>query len=70
MELALFFPVGAGVGIINPHVKFMIEAWAGAIIIGVGFIKKIKYARAGKNLQELRTSLLILSKLGIDKHYF
>jgi tryptophan synthase alpha subunit len=51
--------VGVGVGIINHHVKFMIEAWAGAIIIGVAFIKKIKHARAGKNLQGLKTSLLI-----------
>jgi tryptophan synthase alpha subunit len=51
--------VGVGVGIINPHVKFMIDAWIGAIIIGVAFIKKIKHVRAGKNLQELKTSLSI-----------
>ena len=52
--------MGVGVGIINPHVKFMIDAWTGAIIIiGVAFIKKIKHVRAGKNLQELKTSLFI-----------
>jgi tryptophan synthase alpha subunit len=51
--------VGVGVGIINPHVKFMIAAWIGAIIIGVAFIKKIKHVRAAKNLQELKTSLSI-----------
>lgn len=58
-KVALCSPVGVGVGIINHHVNFMIEAWAGAIIIGVAFIKKIKHARAGKNLQGLKTSLLI-----------
>jgi len=51
--------VGVGVGIINAHVSFMIDAWAGAIIIGVEFIKKIKHVRTGKNLQELKTSLFI-----------
>ena len=43
----------AGVGIINPHVKFMIDACTGAIIVGVAIIKKIKHVTAITILQEL-----------------
>ena len=42
-----------GIDTINPHVKFMIDAYTWAIIVGVAIIKKIKNVTAGKILQEL-----------------